>query len=324
MALIYCNECEKQISDKAANCPHCGNPISATAPVSVSAPASTATANIEKIVDRDSFDRAQIELKECKTNHWLHLVLSVLTLGIWSWVWLFVAIRNSNKRKDIKIKYGLEKDPLTPRAKVIIQIVSGLIAGAFGIFVYTALTTPSTLVGAKTLTKKPAIEAVAAPVKTLSERLMDKVDANAWYLVMSISTPGKEEVLVIGKDMSKDMIAGEDMPNTSSERMVGMSADECVKLQLKITNSEHVISVYEKQGVKAEDIAYQCSRMMMQKVRAVEDSELKYSYQLMWMGDYVTFTEVKDFKTCKAENKLMKDAIGYNPSFCGKSFQLIK
>lgn len=33
MALIACNECGKQISDKAAACPNCGNPI-AEAPAS--------------------------------------------------------------------------------------------------------------------------------------------------------------------------------------------------------------------------------------------------------------------------------------------------
>lgn len=27
MALIKCNECGKEISDKAQTCPHCGNPI---------------------------------------------------------------------------------------------------------------------------------------------------------------------------------------------------------------------------------------------------------------------------------------------------------
>ena len=32
MALIKCPECGKEISDKAASCPHCGNPM---APVSV-------------------------------------------------------------------------------------------------------------------------------------------------------------------------------------------------------------------------------------------------------------------------------------------------
>lgn len=39
MALIACSECGKQISDKAAACPSCGNPIGATpstAPIPVS------------------------------------------------------------------------------------------------------------------------------------------------------------------------------------------------------------------------------------------------------------------------------------------------
>lgn len=30
MALIKCPECEKEVSDKASSCPHCGNPISET------------------------------------------------------------------------------------------------------------------------------------------------------------------------------------------------------------------------------------------------------------------------------------------------------
>lgn len=29
MALIHCQECQRQISDKAAICPHCGAPLSA-------------------------------------------------------------------------------------------------------------------------------------------------------------------------------------------------------------------------------------------------------------------------------------------------------
>jgi endogenous inhibitor of DNA gyrase (YacG/DUF329 family) len=30
MALIYCSECGKQVSDHAASCPHCGNPVQRT------------------------------------------------------------------------------------------------------------------------------------------------------------------------------------------------------------------------------------------------------------------------------------------------------
>lgn len=29
MALVKCSECQKEISDKAESCPHCGNPINA-------------------------------------------------------------------------------------------------------------------------------------------------------------------------------------------------------------------------------------------------------------------------------------------------------
>lgn len=43
MALIQCDECKKEVSDKASVCPNCGNPISApepqAAPIFVQAPA---------------------------------------------------------------------------------------------------------------------------------------------------------------------------------------------------------------------------------------------------------------------------------------------
>ena|SRR5579859_314889 len=35
MALIYCRECGKQISDQAATCPSCGAPVSARPPAAV-------------------------------------------------------------------------------------------------------------------------------------------------------------------------------------------------------------------------------------------------------------------------------------------------
>lgn len=35
MALIACLECHKEISDKAAACPHCGAPVSANSPAAV-------------------------------------------------------------------------------------------------------------------------------------------------------------------------------------------------------------------------------------------------------------------------------------------------
>src|SRR5688572_26286797 len=46
MALIDCAECGKQVSDKAAACPHCGNPMAATAP-QTSVPPALAPTSVE-------------------------------------------------------------------------------------------------------------------------------------------------------------------------------------------------------------------------------------------------------------------------------------
>ncbi len=44
MALIPCPECSREISDKAAACPHCGNPMRTPARAPQSAPVQVATA----------------------------------------------------------------------------------------------------------------------------------------------------------------------------------------------------------------------------------------------------------------------------------------
>lgn len=43
MALIQCGECNHDVSDKAANCPNCGNPISIAIPDTVSGQQITTT-----------------------------------------------------------------------------------------------------------------------------------------------------------------------------------------------------------------------------------------------------------------------------------------
>jgi RNA polymerase subunit RPABC4/transcription elongation factor Spt4 len=43
MALIACTECGQQVSDKAATCPHCGNPLTASRPQAAAAPSPTTT-----------------------------------------------------------------------------------------------------------------------------------------------------------------------------------------------------------------------------------------------------------------------------------------
>lgn len=43
----------------------------------------------------------QIDYQNAQTNHILHLLLTVITGGLWLAVWLIVAINNSSKRKKI-------------------------------------------------------------------------------------------------------------------------------------------------------------------------------------------------------------------------------
>jgi len=40
------------------------------------------------------------------TSHVLHLLLSVLTAGLWVPVWLLVAVSNANERQKIEKKLG--------------------------------------------------------------------------------------------------------------------------------------------------------------------------------------------------------------------------
>jgi len=41
----------------------------------------------------------EIAINEAKTNHVLHLILSLLTGGIWFIVWIIIGVINSNKRE---------------------------------------------------------------------------------------------------------------------------------------------------------------------------------------------------------------------------------
>ena len=46
MSLIKCPECEKEISDQAASCPHCGHPVSRDNPDNAPAPAQAVPENV--------------------------------------------------------------------------------------------------------------------------------------------------------------------------------------------------------------------------------------------------------------------------------------
>jgi hypothetical protein len=44
----------------------------------------------------------QAKLAAAETNHILHLILSVLTFGIWVVVWILVTLNNKLKRNSIR------------------------------------------------------------------------------------------------------------------------------------------------------------------------------------------------------------------------------
>ena len=52
----------------------------------------------------------QIEILSKKTNHVLHLLLSLITAGFWVPVWIMVACANCSGRNDIRKTAGLKEE----------------------------------------------------------------------------------------------------------------------------------------------------------------------------------------------------------------------
>jgi hypothetical protein len=108
MALINCPECSTQVSTAAASCPKCGYPV-AQAPGKgrFDEGASVAGFDLSGLGDptkapQVSDARAAVLLSQKKqTNHVLHLLLSIVTGGLWLIVWLLVA--DSNRRHNRRI-----------------------------------------------------------------------------------------------------------------------------------------------------------------------------------------------------------------------------
>ena len=111
MALVECPECSTEVSSLAAACPKCAYPIAksvrenpgkgrfdsvaATAGVDLSqyqSPRTSALSDTQVTV---------LLAQKKKTNHILHLLLSLVTGGLWLIVWLLVA--DSNKRHNRRI-----------------------------------------------------------------------------------------------------------------------------------------------------------------------------------------------------------------------------
>ncbi|MEJ2610244.1 MAG: zinc-ribbon domain-containing protein [Candidatus Thiodiazotropha sp.] len=89
MALIECHECGKQISDSATSCPGCGAPV-----------------RVKQYKKGDTVPYTDQEVavllsKKKKTSHVLHLLLSIITAGLWLIIWFIVALSNSKENSKI-------------------------------------------------------------------------------------------------------------------------------------------------------------------------------------------------------------------------------
>ena len=104
MALISCPDCEKEVSDRAPTCPNCGAPI-ATAPKAAGPGEATPYTDQEVAV---------LLSRKKKTNHVLHLLLSIVTAGLWLIVWAVVTNNNNaeNSRVDRQIAAGKASNAL--------------------------------------------------------------------------------------------------------------------------------------------------------------------------------------------------------------------
>ena len=140
VALISCPECSAQVSSAAPSCPTCGFPIAAsvkevleTGRGKFDRAARTAGVDLSEYEapKRETPSDAEIAIllsQKKQTNHILHLLLSVVTGGLWLIVWFLVAMDNGsrNKRIDQKVRgeaLAPAPRPSTPFAKVLAIIV---------------------------------------------------------------------------------------------------------------------------------------------------------------------------------------------------------
>lgn len=47
-------------------------------------------------------DKMQREYEKSETNHILHAIISIFSIGFWLIVWLFIALANGSKRKKLE------------------------------------------------------------------------------------------------------------------------------------------------------------------------------------------------------------------------------
>jgi hypothetical protein len=78
MALINCEECGTEVSDRATACIKCGTPLNQEVSI--------------------------LESKKVQTNHILHLLLSLITFGLWIPLWIIITIGNIWENRSIENK----------------------------------------------------------------------------------------------------------------------------------------------------------------------------------------------------------------------------
>lgn len=65
-------------------------------------------------VSSDEKMLAHLSVAEHKTNHILHLLISLFTITLWIPVWLFIATSNTSKRNKIKRDQGMPTEKNIP------------------------------------------------------------------------------------------------------------------------------------------------------------------------------------------------------------------
>lgn len=130
MAMIKCPECGRDISDQAGACPHCGYPLKKgeAAGVVVHDQKEEAFAKYVQdrvahgwqIIDKERY-LAILMLPAATVNHILHLLLSIVTVGIWLIVWLIVALgARGEQRIRAEVNDDLSMTEFNPRTNAAI------------------------------------------------------------------------------------------------------------------------------------------------------------------------------------------------------------
>jgi hypothetical protein len=125
---------------------------------------------------------------EFKTNHLLHLIITLVTVGLWSWVWLWISAGNIKKRNEIKKKVGLPTELNIPNIILWINTI-------FVLFVIFVLT-----VGSKASQGLPACDSSDAK-KTLEEAFNESQFARQ----MSLSVVEITDTVDTGNGENKEL-----------------------------------------------------------------------------------------------------------------------